>query len=515
MMTMPTNAAARTLAGLIASHARKNPEKEAILSLGGSPLSYSGLFAQIESTVSALNARGIGPSDRVALVLPNGPEMAVAFVAVASGATCAPLNPGYKADEFAFYLSDLDAKALIVQQGVDSPARGVAAEKGVPLVELTPVENAAAGTFSLDGAAASSGSAPRFSSGDDVGLVLHTSGTTARPKIVPLTQANLCASASHIAETLALTPSDLCLNVMPLFHIHGLIGALLSTFAAGAGVVATPGFDAMKFFSWLDECHPTWYTAVPTMHQLILSRAGRNQDAVRNAKLRLIRSSSASLPPQVMRELEQVFRAPVIESYGMTEATHQMASNPLPPRARKPGSVGPAAGPDVAIMNQAGELLEANQTAEIVIRGPNVTQGYERNPDANAEAFTNGWFRTGDQGYVDDDGYLFITGRLKELINRGGEKISPREVDEVLLDHPSVQQAVTFALPHKRLGEAVAAAIVLNRDTAGDERDIRDFARQRLAEFKVPSKVVFVDTIPKGPTGKLQRIGLAEKLGLS
>ena len=514
MMTMPTNAAARTLAGLIASHARKNPEKEAILSLGGSPLSYSGLFAQIESTVSALNARGIGPSDRVALVLPNGPEMAVAFVAVASGATCAPLNPAYKADEFAFYLSDLDAKALIVQQGVDSPARAVAAEKGIPLVELTPDETAA-GVFSLDGAVASAGSTPRFSSGDHVGLVLHTSGTTSRPKIVPLTHANLCASAAHIAETLALTPSDLCLNVMPLFHIHGLIGALLSTFAAGAGVVAPPGFDTMKFFSWLDEFHPTWYTAVPTMHQLILSRAGRNQDSVRNAKLRLIRSSSASLPPQVMRELEEVFRAPVIESYGMTEATHQMASNPLPPRARKPGSVGPAAGPDVAIMNQAGELLEANQTAEIVIRGPNVTQGYERNPDANAEAFTNGWFRTGDQGYVDDDGYLFITGRLKELINRGGEKISPREVDEVLLDHPSVQQAVTFALPHKRLGEAVAAAIVLNRDTAGDERDIRDFARQRLAEFKVPSKVVFVDAIPKGPTGKLQRIGLAEKLGLS
>ena len=323
MVTMSTNAVSRTLADLIATHARDSPEKEAILSLGRLPLSYGGLFAQIESTVSALNARGIGPADRVALVLPNGPEMAVAFVAVASGATCAPLNPGYKADEFTFYLSDLDAKALIVQQGVDSPARDVAAERGIPIVELTPVENAPAGVFSLDAQAASSGTAPQFSSGDHVGLVLHTSGTTARPKIVPLTQANLCASASHIAETLALTHSDRCLNVMPLFHIHGLIGALLSTFAAGAGVIATPGFDAMKFFSWLDECHPTWYTAVPTMHQLILSRAGRNQDTVRNAKLRLIRSSSASLPPQVMHELEQVFRAPVIESYGMTEATHQ------------------------------------------------------------------------------------------------------------------------------------------------------------------------------------------------
>ena len=514
METMSTDAAPGTLANLIGNRARTDPDKEAVLSLGGSPLSYSGFLAQIESTVSALNARGIGPMDRVALVLPNGPAMAVAFVAVASGAACAPLNPAYKAEEFAFYLSDLDAKALIVQEGIDSPAREVAGQKAVPIIELMPAD-ATSGVFSLSNGAAPSGSTPQFSRSDHIALVLHTSGTTSRPKLVPLSHANLFASGSHIADTLALPPSDLCLNVMPLFHIHGLIGALVSTFAAGAGVVATTGFDAMKFFSWLDELHPTWYSAVPTMHQLILSRAGRNQDALRESTLRLIRSSSASLPPQVMQELEEVFRAPVIESYGMTEATHQMASNPLPPRARKPGSVGPAAGPEVAIMNDAGDLLGANQTAEIVIRGPNVTQGYDRNPEANAQAFTNGWFRTGDQGYFDDDGYLFITGRLKELINRGGEKISPREVDEVLLDHPGVQQAVTFALPHKRLGEEVAVAIVPTADAAADERDIREFARHRLAEFKVPSKVVFVEQIPKGPTGKLQRIGLADKLGLT
>ena len=515
MEWMSTNTAPRTLSDLIATHARESPEKEAILSPGRSPLSYNALLAQVESTVSGLNARGIVPNDRVALVLPNGPEMAVAFVAVASGATCAPLNPAYKAEEFSFYFSDLDAKALVVQEGVDSPARAVAQENGVPVIELKPDGNAPAGVFSLDGEAPAQSTAPRFSAVDDVGLVLHTSGTTSRPKIVPLTHANLCASASHIATTLALTPSDLCLNVMPLFHIHGLIGALLSTFAAGAAAVATPGFDVMKFFTWLDAFRPTWYTAVPTMHQLILSRARRNEDVVRNATLRLIRSSSASLPPQVMHELEEVFRAPVIESYGMTEATHQMASNPLPPRARKPGSVGPAAGPEVAIMNEAGVLLESNQTSEIVIRGPNVTQGYDRNPEANEAAFTNGWFRTGDQGYLDDDGYFFITGRLKELINRGGEKVSPREVDEILLDHPSVQQAVTFALPHKRLGEDVAAAVVLKDQRTAQEREIRDFTRKRLAEFKVPSKVVFVDEIPKGPTGKLQRIGLAEKLGLT
>jgi acyl-CoA synthetase (AMP-forming)/AMP-acid ligase II len=221
------------------------------------------------------------------------------------------------------------------------------------------------------------------------------------------------------------------------------------------------------------------------------------------------------MPPQVIRELETVFRAPVIESYGMTEASHQMASNPLPPRPRKPGTVGVAAGPEVAIMDAAGQLLTANAIGEIVIRGPNVTRGYENNPKANAEAFTHGWFRTGDQGVMDAEGYLSITGRLKEIINRGGEKISPREVDEVLMDHPAVQQVVTFAMPHAKLGEEVAAAIVLREGRQASEKDIREFAAQRLADFKIPRKIVFLAEIPKGATGKLQRIGLAQKLGLA
>ena len=516
MESMLSEGTPRTLAALVASHAEQSPKREVLLSPDRPPLDYPGLGTQISAGVSALRSRGIRRGDRVAVVLPNGPQMVSGFVAVASGATFAPLNPAYKTEEFGFYLSDLDAKALIVQGGVDSPARQVAKDKGIPVLELQTAHDSPAGVFTLDGTSGSLG-APEaeFAAPDDVALVLHTSGTTSRPKIVPLTHSNLCASAGHIAETLALTPSDLCLNVMPLFHIHGLVGAVLATLSAGAAVVATPGFDAMKFFAWLQQFQPSWYSAVPTMHQLILARAKRNQKAVRDANLRLIRSSSASLPPQVMLDLEQVFGAPVIESYGMTEAAHQMASNPLPPRARKPGSVGPAAGPEMGILDEAGQLLEQNQTGEIAIRGPNVTDGYDRNPEANATAFTNGWFRTGDQGYFDDDGYLFITGRLKELINRGGEKISPREVDEVLLDHPGVQQAVTFALPHKRLGEEVAAAVILNGEQRVEERELRDFARQRLAEFKVPSRIVFVDEIPKGPTGKLQRIGLAEKLGLT
>lgn len=349
---------------------------------------------------------------------------------------------------------------------------------------------------------------------EDVAMVLHTSGTTARPKLVPLTHENVCASAQNIATTLALVPDDVCLNVMPLFHIHGLIGALLSSMAGGGAVHCTTGFNAMKFFSWLGEVKPSWYSAVPTMHQTILARASRNQEIVDNNTLRLIRSSSAALPPQVLAELEATFHVPVIESYGMTEAAHQMASNPLPPMARKPGSVGTAAGPEVAIMNEAGDVLPQGEVGEIVIRGANVTAGYACNPEANATAFTDGWFRTGDQGRLDDEGYVFITGRLKEIINRGGEKISPREVDEALLDHPDVAQAVVFGIPHPKLGEEIAAAVVLTSGGQATEKDLRSFVAERLADFKTPRKIVILDEIPKGPTGKIQRIGLAKKLGL-
>jgi acyl-CoA synthetase (AMP-forming)/AMP-acid ligase II len=332
---------------------------------------------------------------------------------------------------------------------------------------------------------------------------------------VPLSLRNVCTSACNVRTTLSLTAVDRGLNVMPLFHIHGLIAGLLAPLSAGGEVFCTPGFDALHFFRWMEEAHPTWYTAVPTMHQTILARAGKHAAVIRANPLRFVRSSSSALPPQVIGELEATFNAPVIESYGMTEAAHQMASNLLPPGVRKPGTVGVAAGPEVAIMDADGALLPAGKAGEIVIRGLNVTAGYQNNPKANADAFSNGWFRTGDQGVLDPDGYLFITGRLKEIINRGGEKISPREVDDVLMDHPAVRQVVTFAVPHDKLGEDVAAAVVLREGANATEKELREFAGKRLAPFKVPRTVVFLDEIPKGATGKLQRIGLAQKLGLA
>ncbi|MGB6121022.1 MAG: AMP-binding protein [Bacteroidota bacterium] len=503
---------AATVYGILAAHAESSPGAIAVAAPGRQPLTYGDLRQHVNAVVDKLNSLGIGRNDRVAIVLPNGPEMAVSFLSVASCATSAPLNPAYRTSEFDFYLTDLNARALITLTGTSGPALESARAKGIAVIELSPLDDQPAGLFSLEGTAQQSDTPAGVAEPDDIALILHTSGTTSRPKIVPLTHQNICASAEHIRAALELTENDRCLNVMPLFHIHGLIGATLSTLATGASIVCTPGFDESRFFEWMRSHRPTWYTAVPTMHQSVLARSAENRDVVADVPLRFIRSSSSSLPPQVMMALEKVFDAPVIESYGMTEASHQMASNPLPPRTRKPGSVGVAAGPEVSIMNEQGEFLPEGSPGEIVIRGPNVTNGYENNPSANEGAFTNGWFRTGDQGYMDEEGYLFITGRLKEIINRGGEKVMPREVDEAFMDHPAVAQAVTFAVPHPRLGEDVAAAVVLGQGAVSTERELREFALARLADHKVPTRVLIVDTIPKGPTGKLQRIGLADKL---
>ncbi len=508
---MPT-----TIASLIADHPDESP---AIGAPGRSWLTYGQLRSLSEDVSRTLSGMGIGRGDRVAIVLDNGPEMACAFITIAQAATTAPLNPAYREEEYAFYLEDLQAKALVVAEDYNGPALAAAETSGAMIVRLASDADGPAGAFRLSGPAADGARAAGNPDDSDVALILHTSGTTSRPKIVPLTQSNIHASANNIRSSLALTPEDRCLNVMPLFHIHGLIAAVASSLAAGACISCAPGFNALRFYAQLEEVSPTWYTAVPTMHQAILARAERNREIIDSAGLRFIRSSSASLPAPVMEELAATFGAPVIEAYGMTEATHQMCSNPLPPRAQKPGSVGLAAGPDVQIAAETeNSLLEPSATGEIVISGPNVTPGYEGNPDANAASFfmadDKRWFRTGDQGSFDEEGYLRLTGRLKEIINRGGEKISPLEVDAILLSHPDIAQAVCFAVPHPKLGEDISAAIVLAEGSELDEKTVRAFAAERLADFKVPRSVVILEEIPKGATGKIQRIGLAEKLGL-
>jgi len=500
----------RTIRSLIASG---RDDSVAIAAHDAKPLTYGALRALIDRARASLNGLGIGRGDRVAIVLPNGPEMATAFLSVASAATSAPLNPAYRQEDFEFYMEDIKARALIVEAGSSSPALRAAEKLKVNVITLTPEREAGAGAFRLTGQATSAAARPGPAQADDIALILHTSGTTSRPKIVPLAQANIWTSARNIAATLELVERDRGLIVMPLFHIHGLMAGLSAPLSRGGSVYCTAGFNPLKFFAEMDEAKPTWYTAVPTMHQAILTRAQRNKEIIARHPLRFVRSSSSSMPPTVIAELEAVFKCPVIEAYGMTEASHQMASNPL--RAtRKPGTVGLAAGPEVAIMDEAGRLLARGETGEVVIRGPSVTAGYENNPKANAAAFTDGWFRTGDQGVIDADGYLSLTGRLKEIINRGGEKISPREIDEALMNHPAVLQAVAFALPHPMLGEDVGAAVVLREGLSATEQELGVFLAERLAAFKTPRKILFLAEIPKGATGKLQRIGLAQKLGL-
>ncbi|MCY3952948.1 MAG: AMP-binding protein [bacterium] len=506
----------------------------ALLAEDGSVLSHDDVRATLVRLRDWMRALGVGVEDRIAIVLPNGPGAAVAFLAAAVTGCAAPLNPRYRSDELRFYLEDLGARVLITGDSGGEAARDAAGDEVLRLrmqgsldaLELLPDdrhsgEEPAPDSIRGRNPVASSSHAAGASGGtavpgpDDVALVLHTSGTTSRPKIVPLRQRNLGCSAAEIADFLRLTAADRSLNVMPLFHIHGLLAGLLAPLSAGGSVVATEGFDAFRFFGQLRDLRPTYYTAVPTMHQMVLARSARYAREARSARLRFVRSSSASLPGPVLEELRDLFGVPVVESYGMTEATHQMCANPLPPGEAKTRSVGLPAGIELAILDEAGRTQPPGTRGEVSIKGPTVIDGYENNPTADEAAFTDGWFRTGDEGYLDGDGYLFLTGRLKEQINRGGEKISPLEVDEVLLRHEAVAEAVTFAMPHDKLGEEVAAAVVLADDATATETELRHHVGRSLAAFKVPRRMVFCDELPKGPTGKLQRIGLAQRLGLA
>ncbi len=503
----------RSIQEIVRCHARVAPDHPALADISGRAVTYAGLNQFIEQSSTDLNLLGVGPGDRVAVVLADGFQMALMLVSVASAAICAPLNPNYRFEEFRYYLSDLKAKALITAAGADSPAIDAARELGLLLIRLHQGDRIDEIRLESDqrrDAVKGSESDP-----SSLALLLHTSGTTSRPKLVPLTQHNLLSSAGNIAKSLELSERDRCLMVMPLFHVHGIAGGLLSSLTAGASVVCAPGFRAPDFLSWLEALQPTWYSAAPTMHQSILSRARTLEPVSPVHTLRLIRSSSAPLAVAVINEIERVFQVPLIEAYGMTEASQQISINPLPPLIRKPGSVGRAAGTELSIIDERATHLAAGQSGEIVVKGASIMSGYEDNPDANAAAFSDGWFRTGDLGYLDSDGYLYIQGRLKEQINRGGEKISPREIDEALARHEAIQQAVAFAVPDDLLGEDVGAAVVLKDGWYTTAHEIKQFAAAHLAHFKVPSRIVFVEELPRGSTGKLQRIGLAAQLGIT
>ena len=474
----------------------------ALVTPGGRSLTYKQLRENVVGLVS----------ERIAIGMTNGSPMAITFLAAALCGTAAPLNPKYKQEEFAFYYEDTQAKALITLS--EGPEAAIAAV--TPDMMLIHAKVNTDGTLSLELVKTGSDSAesanPAVPNADDIAMILHTSGTTSRPKRVPIRHRNLIASAGNIIGAYSLTAADTTLCLMPLFHIHGLVGCLLATLASGGTLICPNGFNALEFWKLVDIYKPTWYSAAPTMHQTILARASRNIEIVKANRFRFIRSSSASLPPIIIEQLEATLNAPVVESYSMTEASHLMTTNPLPPKVRKPGTVGYGFGVEVGIMDSEGNLLSLLSLGEVVVKAPNVIDGYENNPQANATAFVNGWFRTGDQGTLDKDGYLRLTGRIKELINRGGEKISPLEVDDVLLRHPAVAEALAFAVPHKSLGEDIHVAVVLKAEA--DEKELLAHCSTMLADFKVPKQVHILDQLPRGATGKLQRLAMAKLLNI-
>ncbi len=489
-----------TLAEILNGHPA---DRNAVVVPDGPTASYADLRDEVERTAETLAAAGVERGRAVSIVLPNGLDFLVTFMAVArAGAIAAPLNSAYTADEFRFYMEDAEAQLAILPPG-DHAGRDAAEGLGIPTLDAS-LDASGRTVLEREGQALAGRVDVEGPSPNDVALFLHTSGTTSRPKGVPLTHGNLVASLGNIGDTYELTPEDVSLVVMPLFHVHGLIGVALSTLRTGGSIVVPDRFSASRFWDQQRSTGATWYSAVPTIHQILLMRA--DDDAPRES-FRFIRSCSAALAPSVFHDLEERFGAPVLEAYGMTEAAHQMASNPLPPGDRAPGTVGRGTGVDIGIMDDNGGLLAVGSQGEVVIRGPNVTNGYHNNPTANSESFTSGWFRTGDQGLLDDSAVLMLTGRIKELINRAGEKISPLEVDAVLLQHPTVAEAVCFGVPDVKYGEAVQAAVVLAGSASED--DILKYCGERLADFKVPDKVYLVESLPRTATGKIQRRNVA------
>ena len=503
-----------SLRDFIATAAARGPDAIAICAPERPPLSYGRLHHHLQAVHHALRGLGIGRRDRVALLCPDGPELAVALLSTAASATCAPLNPTYQAREFDFYFSDLKVSALVIQSDLDSPARKVAHQRGLQVIELKSDREADGGFFTFSGAydcASKESAGGGFASCDDTAIVTYTSGTTERPKRVPITHGNLCTGARSSAAAFNLTARDRCLNLMPLYYAVGVYTTLASL-AAGGSVVLPPLHDVDAFFAWLEEFRPSWYSAAPPVHHAILARTPEHRAIVSRVPLRFIRSGTGELSPTILERIEQTFAVPVVQTYGMTE-TSVICCGPMPPRRRKVGSVGVPAGLAVAIMDESGTLAPPGTSGEVVVRGPTITPGYEDHPEANAAAFRDGWFRTGDLGVLDGDGYLFLRGRLKELINRGGQKVSPHEVEGVLLTHPDVAQAVVFPQPHTTLGEEVAAAVVLHIHGRATEQDLRRWVAARVADFKVPRRIVAVREIPTEPTGKVRRSRLAEHFG--
>ncbi len=497
----------------LSRQAQATPDVIAIHAHGRKGLSYAQLRDHIAATQQSLNQMGAGRGDRVGIVLPGGPELALACLSVSAGAIATPINPDFKQAEYEAVLARLRPKILLTLAGGAHAARAAAEVAGIPVVDVVNRTAAAAGLFTLSGPASTAVVKPGLAQPDDVALVLQTSGTTSVPKTVPLTQANMVASARNLIASLQLTAQDRCLHFLPMFHIGGILDVLIAPLLAGGSTFIAPSFSSAEFYRDLEAYKPTWTQAVPVMLQEILNTADAHTNAAAHHQLRFVRSVSAPLPVPLMEAFEKRFKLPVIEIFGMTETAGVITSNRLPPGKRIPGSVGASAGMEVRIVDAANQPMATDQIGEVVVRGDNLMSGYDADPAENARLYSDAGFRTGDLGYLDADSYLFLTGRVKDMINRGGEKVSPHEVDQALLSHPSVADAVSFPVPHPSLGEDVGAVVVLRAGAATSQRELGTFLRERLAYFKMPRVIQFVNEIPRGANGKIQRAALTMQFG--
>ncbi|MEO3755621.1 non-ribosomal peptide synthetase [Streptomyces sp. B6B3] len=513
-----TAATAATLGELLRVQSLARGPHPALLDTGGRRLTYAELYRRVVALGDVLRGRGIGRADRVALMVPDGFDTAVATLAVAAHAVCLPVNPTLREPELRRLLARVRPRAVVVaaeRSVAGRLATDLAADLGAEVLTLAGPSGTVRPVSPRTGTAGGDRREPAPAAAGDVAFLLATSGTTGRSKLVPLTHRNVLAGARATVSCYGLDVADRRLNVMPLFHVQGLVGSLVASLAAGSSIVLAEGFLPDRMPDWIRRWGVTWYSASPTMHRQILDRFEGRLDDLATSGLRFLRAGSGPLPESLRERLERNYLLPVVESYGMTEA-HQIASSPLDPGLRRPGTIGRPTGSDVAILsgNGAGPLglSEVGEVGEVVIRGANVIGGYLDDAEANRVSFVDGWFRTGDLGSLDADGYLTLHGRIKEIINRGGEKISPAEIDEVLADHPSVADAVTFPVPHDVLQEDVGVAIVPGDQELRAE-DVRKYAAERLAPFKVPRTIVFVDALPRGRGGKINRRDVAESLG--
>ena len=497
---------ASSIFALIKRAAGKFPQRNALITEDGGRILFHDLLAYLEAFQAQLSARGIGPDSRVAIVLRNGIDMAAVLLATTCSAVAVPLNPSCSPAEFHAYCEDLGITHLLVSATSPAAARQVAAERGIALLEL------GGGRLLLDDTALRVGSI-RLPRPDRQGtaLILLTSGSTGRPKKVPLSHGNICVSVGDICETLQLSQHDVCLCMWEQFHIGGLVDLLLAPLAAGGSVLCAENFEIDRFFRLMLSHSPTWFQGVPATLYPVSVRA-RSLGPLHFPALRFIRSVASALDPGLMREVEDLFGVPVIQTFGMTEAAPLITTNRLPPAIRKPGSVGRSCGPEIRIETPMGEVLPAGEIGEVLIRGPNIFAGYEDNPEANAASFRNGWFRTGDTGFLDAEGDLFLRGRIKETINRGGEKIGPFEVEEALLSHPAIAQAAVFSVWHRTLGEDIAAAVVAKPGQFLDITALRQFLFTVIAPFKVPAQILFRESLPLNPVGKIDKLRLAQEI---